>query len=204
PQVIASVAVIALGATLGVGLDPTAAGLGSTTPNTVAEDQVEPTGEVTEIEVTAADMRFSPASVDVPVGNELVIHLTNTDASEVHDLVLANGVDSGRLAPGESATIEVGVITEDLEGWCSIVGHRQMGMVFDVNAIGSASAEGDEHDHNDVASSGTGAAADLDFMTSWPEDFEGYDPNLDAADETTTHEYTFEVTEEAIEVSPGV
>ena len=204
PQVIASVAVIALGASLGVGLDPTAAGLGSTPQSPVAQEQVEPTGEVTEIEVTAADMRFSPASVDVPVGNELVIHLTNTDASEVHDLVLDNGVDSGRLAPGESTTIEVGVITEDLEGWCSIVGHRQMGMVFDVNAIGATSADGNEHDHSGVVTPGTGAAAELDFMASWPEDFEGYDPKLEPAPETTIHEYTFEVIEETIEVSPGV
>ncbi|OAV53333.1 multicopper oxidase domain-containing protein [Enteractinococcus helveticum] len=204
PQVIASVAVIALGATLGVGLDPTAAGLGSTPQSPVAEEQVEPTGEVTEIEVTAADMRFSPASVDVPVGNELVIHLTNTDASEVHDLVLANGVDSGRLAPGESTTIAVGVITENLEGWCSIVGHRQMGMVFDVNAIGATSTDGDEHDHTDMATPGAGAAAELDFMASWSQDFEGYDPKLEPAPATTKHEYTFEVTEETIEVSPGV
>lgn len=194
PQVIASVAVIALGATVGVGLDPTAAGLGAPTPNTAAETQVEPTGEVTEIEVTAADMRFTPASIDVPAGNELIIHLTNTDESEVHDLVLANGVDSGRLAPGESTTIEVGVITEDLEGWCSIVGHRQMGMVFDVNALGVDSQEAAD----------SGVAAELDFFAAWPEDFEGYDPNLEPAPETTTHEYTFEVTEESIEVSPGV
>ena len=203
-QVIASVAVIALGATLGVGLDPTAAGLGATTPTPAAEAQVEATGEVTEIEVTAADMRFRPASVDVPVGNELVIHLTNTDESEVHDLVLANGVDSGRLAPGESTTIEVGVITEDLDGWCSIVGHRQMGMVFDVNAIGSQT-EAADHDHDDgTADEPSTAAGDLDFLASWPEEFEGYDPEISPAPETTTHEYTFEVTEETIEVSPGV
>ena len=41
-------------------------------------------------------------------------------------------------------------------------------------------------------------------MASWPEDFEGYDPKLEPAPETTIHEYTFEVIEETIEVSPGV
>lgn len=204
PQVIASVAVIALGATLGVGLDPTAAGLGSTTSTPAAEEQVEPTGQVTEVDVTAADMRFSPASVDVPVGNELVIHLTNTDDSEVHDLVLANGVNSGRLAPGESTTLEVGVISENLAGWCSIVGHRQMGMVFDINAIGASQAEAAEHDHGNDTAEASSTATDVDFLAPWPEDFHGYDPQLDPAPDITTHEYTFEVTEEAIEVSPGV
>lgn len=205
PQVIASVAVITLGATLGVGLDPTAAGLGTTAPNSVAEPTVEPTGEVTEIDVTAADMRFFPAAVEVPAGNELVINLTNTDASEVHDLVLANGVSSGRLAPGESTTLEVGVIDEDLAGWCSIVGHRQMGMVFDVHVTGEPTDQTTEHEHDasDTAT-GPGAAADLDFLADWPEEFTGYDPVLDPAPSGTTHEYTFEMTEDPIEVAPGV
>ena len=38
----------------------------------------------------------TPASVSVPVGDRLVIELHNTDPSDVHDLVLANGVSSGR------------------------------------------------------------------------------------------------------------
>ena len=31
---------------------------------------------------------------------------------------------------GESATLDVGVVGRDLDGWCSVVGHRQMGMVL--------------------------------------------------------------------------
>ncbi len=213
PQLIAAVAVIALGATVGVGLDPTAAGLGTQpSPNAVSEDEVQPTGEVTEVDVTMENMRFHPESIDVPAGNELVINLSNTDASEVHDLLLANGVSSDRLAPGDSTIMDVGVIDEDLEGWCSIVGHREMGMVFDINMIndGDQAASNDtlddEHDAANTTDTagGSGAVEDLDFQAAWPDEFTGYDPELDTAPSGTTHKYTFEVTEEPIEIAPGV
>src|SRR5690625_6197454 len=81
-----------------------------------------------------ADMRFDPEVLEVPAGNTLVIELSNDDAHDVHDLVLANGVTSGRLQPGKSATVEAGTIEHDLEGWCSIVGHRAMGMTLQVRS----------------------------------------------------------------------
>src|SRR5699024_5193705 len=95
-----------------------------------------PTGETTTIAVSMADMRFSPDVLEVPAGNTLVIELRNDHPSDVHDLVLADGTTSGRLSPGQSATVESGVITQDLEGWCSIVGHRAMGMTLRVHALG--------------------------------------------------------------------
>ena len=64
--------------------------------------------------------------------------LTNTDDEDVHDLVLDTGAHSGRLAPGETASVEVGVVGRDLEGWCSVIGHKQMGMVLTVDVSGSA------------------------------------------------------------------
>src|SRR5690625_3465187 len=116
-ELVAAIAVVALGATVGVGLDPASAGLSPSATSAAAEDgasaAVEPTGEVTEVEVEARDMRFFPDSVEVPAGNELVVHLTNTDTADVHDLVFANGVNSGRLSPGESTTIEAGVIRSE-------------------------------------------------------------------------------------------
>src|SRR5699024_7943215 len=97
-----------------------------------------PTGETTTIAVSMADMRFSPDVLEVPAGDTLVIELRNDDPSDVHDLVLADGTTSGRLSPGQSATVESGVITQDLEGWCSIVGHRAMGMTLRVHALGGS------------------------------------------------------------------
>ena len=91
-------------------------------------------------------MRFHPASVDVPAGDRLVIELTNTDDEDVHDLVLDDGSDTGRLSPGESARIDVGVVGRDVAGWCSVVGHHQMGMAFAVRVVGAASDDGPHGD----------------------------------------------------------
>ncbi|MGL3149990.1 cupredoxin domain-containing protein [Microbacterium sp. A82] len=91
------------------------------------------------VEIDAANMRFTSDVIEVPVGTRLVIELTNTDELQMHDLVLANGVAGTHLAPGESETIDVGVITEDIDGWCSISNHRAMGMTLTVIAVDPAS-----------------------------------------------------------------
>src|SRR5690606_3606268 len=71
----------------------------------------------------------------------------------MHDLVFANGVAGKRLTPGQSDTIDVGVITADLDGWCSIVGHRQMGMTMQIVATGApkpaATDQADAGEHGD-------------------------------------------------------
>src|SRR5690625_381665 len=128
-------ATIVLAMVLGVAGDPAAVGLGQS----ASTDAVAATGEVTEVEVEMRDMRFWPDSVDVPAGNELIITVINTD-DDVHDLVLDTGDSSGRVAPGARATVDVGVVGRSLDGWCSVAGHRQMGMVFAVNVTGGDSA----------------------------------------------------------------
>lgn len=95
---------------------------------------VPATGETTEITVTVEGMRFVPDVVEVPVGDELVITFENT-GNEMHDLTFANGAASAHLAPGETEVIEVGVIADDLDGWCSVSNHRAMGMELTVKAV---------------------------------------------------------------------
>lgn len=102
---------------------------GCSAPPAVDEDT-----PVQTVQVDAANMRFTPGAIEVPVGTRLVIELTNTDVSQMHDLVFDNGVAGTHLAPGDSETIDVGVITGDLDGWCSVSNHRAMGMTFTVTA----------------------------------------------------------------------
>jgi len=80
-------------------------------------------------------MRFVPDSVQVPVGDRLRITLVNS-GTDHHDLLLDNGTRTGRLAPGETAVLDAGVIGSDLDGWCSVAGHRQMGMTFSIHITG--------------------------------------------------------------------
>ncbi|GAA6525390.1 multicopper oxidase domain-containing protein [Intrasporangium sp. DVR] len=217
PQLVAGVAIIAVGATLGVGLDPSAAGLTVASGATPAAAAVTPTGQTTTVKVTMQDMRFTPDTVDVPLGNRLVIEVQNTDAGDVHDLVLASGERSGRITPGGSGRLEVEVVRSSIEGWCSVVGHRQMGMLFTVNAIGSpasgstssddpaAGHTGATHEatgHGTPA--GSGPSPEIDFMAKWGAGSAAYDPLLPPLTDERVRRITLTVREVALEVAPGV
>ena len=99
--------------------------------------------------------------------------------TDVHDLTFANGVRTQRLAPGESETVEVGLIGADLDGWCSIAGHRQMGMELTVvvtgapaggtgGSAGTASGSGSMSGHDHGSTTGAASAAD-DIADGTPE-----------------------------------
>nr|WP_179665501.1 multicopper oxidase domain-containing protein [Nocardioides panaciterrulae] len=140
---VGGLAVTGLAATLlavatGVAVDPSALGRAGLPASAAAG--VAPTGHTTHVVVRAADMRFTPDSLDVPAGDRLEIEVRNTDDSDVHDLVLDSGQDSGRLLPGESARVVVPVVGRDVAGWCSVLGHRQMGMVLAVHVRGQQRA----------------------------------------------------------------
>ena len=79
----------------------------------------------------------SRTAIEVPAGNRLVVEVVNRD-TDVHDLALETGQHSGRLSPGQAGRLEVPVVGRGLDGWCTIVGHRQMGMVFAVKVTGTA------------------------------------------------------------------
>jgi len=137
-QAVGGLLAVVLTVAVGGAIQPQALGLTGTAA--AADDADAP---VVTVAVDAADMRFTPDVIDVPAGTRLVIELTNTDSAQVHDLVFVNGVRGSRLAPGAAETIDVGVVTADIEGWCSIVGHRQMGMTLTVRATGAAAAGAD-------------------------------------------------------------
>lgn len=204
-QSIAAGAALALVVAAGIAADPASVGLG-----TAAAGRVQPSGAVVEVVVEAREMRFVPSSVQVRAGDELVLVVTNTDAS-VHDLVLDSGAGSGRLAPHATTRVEVGVVGRDLAGWCSIAGHRQMGMVFDVQVIGG-SADGStasDHDAGHAGDAGHAASADsagedLDLRAEPGPDAVLRDPVLAAAAEATVHRERLVVEEVETEVAPGV
>lgn len=178
-----------------------------------AAPEAEPNAPVLTVEVEALDMAFSPSEIEVPVGTRLVIELVNADPSQVHDLRVSNGAASSRLAPGAEETIDVGVITESLEGWCAIVGHRQMGMVMEIIAVdsdGSAVAttpdETEREPGTDDAHGGH-TTGPIDLNADPGDEFEPFDavlPPLPDDDGPVTHEYTFTVEDTLVEVAPGV
>ena len=207
-----AIGALALAVAVGDAVDPVAVGAAATPP---AAAGVAATGETTTVRVEARDMRFTPSTIAVPAGNRLVIELANTDDEDVHDLVLDSGAGSGRLAPGETARVDVGVVGRDLEGWCSVLGHRQMGMVFHVDvtgsrattAAGTGSHEGHQHGPSDPepAEAGDPAATDsLDLMTEPSTGWAPRDAELPPSTGSRVHRRTLVVRDVVREVAPGV
>ncbi|WP_199424141.1 multicopper oxidase domain-containing protein [Actinotalea solisilvae] len=201
---LAAAAALAIVVAGGVAADPAAAGIGAAPTAGVAA-----TGRVVEVEVEARDMRFSPASVELQVGDSLVLVVTNVDDT-VHDLVLDSGATTGRLAAGETARVDVGVVGRDVAGWCSVAGHRQMGMTFDVVVLGGAPApdaaeeDAGERDHPTHDDAAADAADGMDLLGEPGPAFEPVDPVLAPAPDGRMHRVTLEVQEVEREVAPGV
>ena len=157
-------------------------------------------GQVVNANITISGMSFVPSSVDVPVGATLRLTLKNT-GSEVHDLVLATGQTTGRLAVGESKTITVNNVREPIAGWCSVAGHRAMGMVFDVKVAGVSSNT--SHSGHQHSASSQSAQVDLNWQP--PSYFKAHDaraPRSQAAG--TVHRHTLRVSEITAQVGAGV
>ena len=192
-QLPAAVSLVALVVAASLGLGGTARGAGT-------GDTVTPTGHTTTVDVAADGMAFSPSAVTVPRGDRLVIRLTNRDRTTTHDLVLASGHRTPRLAPGASATLDAGVVSGPLEGWCSVVGHRQMGMLLQVIVSGDVSpadAAG-PHDHAATANPTSGPATG-----ALSPGHTAYDPALPPLTSERLHRVTITVGEAEQEVAPG-
>ncbi|MGW9631246.1 multicopper oxidase domain-containing protein [Agromyces sp. NPDC055520] len=205
-MIVTAVGVLALLVAGGVAVDPAAAGIGTSPAGDVAA-----TGETTTVTVEVEGMRFVPGEIEVPAGNRLVIEFRNT-GDMVHDLTVETGARSPKIAPGERATIDVGVVGTDLTAWCSVAGHRQMGMELAIRVVGGAGAASGAaggaggHENMDHGQSGgeASAADDLDLMREPDDGFEARDAALAPAPGATRHEVTLEVTEAEREVAPGI
>lgn len=91
-----------------------------------------PTGDdVVTAEVRIERMRYIPDRIEVPRGTKLVVNLVN-DGEKEHDLKIGDA-NSGRLTPGETSTTYFGEFNVDTLGWCTIAGHKTMGMTFRID-----------------------------------------------------------------------
>ena len=172
-----------------------------------AAQDVSPTGNTVNATIKVEGLRFVPDTVDVTPGDRLVITLDNT-ADQVHDLVLATGQTTGRIAARAKGTLDAGIVAGPIEGWCSIAGHRAQGMVFHVTA-GGASAGGHQHGGGQSNHTGSGNDAVPDYAARLPADFKAFDAALPPAPASPdggpmTHRHTFTVKEQVMQVGAGV
>ncbi|MDO5031956.1 multicopper oxidase domain-containing protein [Corynebacterium sp.] len=165
-------------------------------------------GEAVTVDVSVEGMAFVPNSVDVPAGSRLVVNFTNT-GDQVHDLKIGEA-ETGRVDPGDSVQLDAGVISQSVEGYCTIAGHKMQGMVFNVN-VGAESGAGSAAtmaEGNTGAGHAHGASAPIEVpsaaeRTAPRDNFAAFDAALPPAG-GELHEETWTMTEEELEVAPGV
>ena len=186
-QTTAAMAVTTLVTVVGVALTGSGVGVSS------QDSPFTPTGETVDVTVVARGMSFEPDTITADPGDKLVITLVNED-SQVHDLRLDTGEDTGRVSPGETATLEVDTVPGDIEGWCSIAGHRQQGMTLTVETGGAASSSEDGGDGHAHGVAGGVPASDSPTI----------DPRLDPAPDTDVHRVTLRASEFTGYAAPGV
>ena len=198
-QLIAGLTALATAVVIGVGVDPAAAGATGTAAAAVA---VQPTGEVVRVEVTAIGMRYTPSEVHLNAGDRLVVDLINGDTT-THDLVIGSA-RSARIGPGARTELDAGVIGTSTTGYCSVAGHRQMGMTFEVivdnaPAAGPAASPTPGTDPHQMEHSPNGPDASTSPTTP-----DVVDPVLAPLSDDREHHLTLTVQETQLEVAPGV
>ena len=211
---------VAMAFLLGFAVNPSALNL----PSVSSSGSVAATGQTTTVQVKAtSNYRFTPAEVEVPAGNRLVVEVTNDDEGMTHDLTFDNGATTGIINPGETKTVDAGVITADQEGYCSVAGHRALGMVFKVKATGASANQvaqgghnhGSTGTHNHAASGSTPtlmtvANSKINMSAAPGSGYKYRDPNIPAPNTAekvngkTVRKVTLEVEEVDREVAPGV
>ena len=198
-QFVAALTIVAVGLSVAVAWNPAAAGLSGSPAAAAGAALVPPTGHTTSVSVEASGMRFTPDRISVPAGDRLVITLTNADSTTTHDLVLDTGADSGRLMPGQRATVDAGVVSGTIAGWCSVVGHRQMGMTLTILAAGERAGSPAAS-----APAGTAPSSPATADATVPADFRAADAVLPAIAAGQVHRVTMAVEEKVLQVAPGV
>ena len=104
--------------------------LGACAASPSAETGATVAGDGTlEVTVDMKDMKFHPAVVDVEPGTRVVVTVRNSDGMP-HDLFFDDDQSTDLLSRDETATIDLGVVDETLEGWCTVSGHRAAGMTL--------------------------------------------------------------------------
>ena len=155
--------------------------------------------DAVEFDVELGDLYVKPASIDVPAGATVTLNITNAGAMP-HDLKVLGETGSEMLDPGASETIVIGPFDATTQAWCTVPGHKEAGMLMDINVSGSAGGGGG------VAATpvGTNSGAEIDFAAKPAADWEPFDPKLQPAPGGTEHQIALSANEVVMEVSPGV
>ncbi|MDO4613022.1 MAG: multicopper oxidase domain-containing protein [Actinomycetaceae bacterium] len=184
-------AVIAVLAVIAATLGTYVAGHRGETPQRPHATARQATGHTTHLTITVEGMSFSPEKVSVPAGDRLVINVRN-NSPLAHDLTGPKGETTGLLAPGDEGTVDFGVVTESFEAYCSVAGHKQMGMVLPITVTGAHG--GDKGHATEHIGSHAGAAPSMDALMN-DDTHPLVDPILQPAPTENVHKITLRMGE---------
>lgn len=77
---------------------------------------------------------ITPDVVEVAAGTHVVLEVVN-EADGEHDLAIDGGMHTSRLSPGESERLDLGRISDDIDGHCTIGDHDVAGMTLDLRVV---------------------------------------------------------------------
>ena len=151
-------------------------------------------------DIELGDMYIKPATITVPNGASVVLHITNAGVMP-HDFRTEGGAATPLISPGASSDLTVGPMTASNAAWCTIAGHKQAGMSLAIVVTGGATAGASIAPSADPA---TDLSAKIDAAAMPAHEWIGRSPILPAASGGTLHEVAFDAMESIIEVAPGV
>ena len=155
--------------------------------------------ETTTIEVMLTEFKVEPASVDVVPGQKVQLIVTN-HGTMPHDLKVDGATGTRMLDPGATETVTVGPFDASTQAWCTVAGHKDAGMVMDINVAGG----GGGSSGGSTAAMGETPGAKIDPAAAPDADWTAYDPKLAPAPGGTVHDVDMHAIEKEIAVAPGV
>jgi nitrite reductase (NO-forming) len=160
-----------------------------------------PVGSPQSFKIVLKEMEVVPKAIEVPAGTPLTLQVVNQGQTP-HNLALHGGPKTPDLKTGQTATLEVDTVTKSMTGECSIPGHKEAGMTFEVRVSGTTPAPAAAAaDHADGAADGS---ASLDANATPAAAWQSYDPRLAPAPGGREHRLTLTASEGVVEVAPGV
>jgi len=180
---------------------------GSTTASgTAATNASASSGAAQDVKVSLTEFAITPATLNVAAGAMVTFHVTN-DGTIPHNLALDTGQTTPNIPPGGEADLKAGPFTASLQAFCSIPGHKQSGMVMNIDVTGSAPSSSMPGMPGMGAVNGAPSAsadAKINFSATPGPTWHAFDPTLEPASGATVHDITFTIKEVAREVAPGV
>jgi hypothetical protein len=131
-RVVTSLGTLAALGVIGVALFALAGGFDTTTTTRVSGDGVQVVRVALVDRVVGFDI--TPDVVEVEQGTHVVVEVAN-QADHRHDLAIDGGPHTAVLDPGETDRLDLGELTSDHSGRCTIGDHDIAGMTLAIDAV---------------------------------------------------------------------